>query len=289
MWKNNSKHKKLNEEMALASSIRDFAESPLDLHDEEVSDDQILFNLKYLGNTVMTAAPADDKNNKKLKLSKKSQLITTSAIKKIITESKAKKRLQDVNIAISPKGIETFDAVTEEPFLHVPIYNISYCSIDAAHDTIFAFVSSSNDSEAKSAKFEKNTQQFGSPESPSGQLESSSLEDEEGLVLHAFQCQKRKIAHNVTMTVARAFERAFQIYQNEQFLEEIRNKDSKNKENVETQKNAANTKKVDAKPAPEEVTSCLIDLGSENGPQLNTLISKDHTRDYFQTTWVSFE
>lgn len=189
--------------MALASSIRDFAESPLDLNDEEVSDEQILFNLKYLGNTVMTAAPADDKNNKKLKLSKKSQLITTSAIKKIITEAKAKKRLQDVSIAISPKGIETFDAVTEEPFLHVPIYNISYCSIDAAHDTIFAFVSSSSDSEAKSAKFEKNTQQFGSPESPCGQLESSSLEDEEGLVLHAFQCQKRKIAHNVTMTVAR--------------------------------------------------------------------------------------
>lgn len=86
----------------------------------------------------------------------------------------------------------------------------------------------------------------------------------------------------------RAFERAFQIYQNEQFLEEIRNKDSKNKENVETQKNAANTKKVDAKPT-EDATSCLIDLGSENGPQLNNLISKDHTRDYFQTTWVSFE
>lgn len=294
--------------MALASSIRDFAESPLDLNDEEVSDEQILFTLKYLGNTVMTPAPVDDKNNKKLKLSKKSQMITTSAIKKIIAESKSKKRLQDVNIAISPKGIETFDAVTEEPFLHVPIYNISYCSIDAAHETIFAFVSSSNDSEAKGAKFEKNTQQFGSPESPSGQLESSSLEDEEGLVLHAFQCQKRKIAHNVTMTVARwaqtlskyelrliipyrlrrAFERAFQIYQNEQFLEEIRNKDSKNKENVETQKNAANTKKADAKPA-EDVTSCLIDLGSENGPQLNNLISKDHTRDYFQTTWVSFE
>lgn len=189
--------------MALASSIRDFAESPLDLNDEEVSDDQILFNLKYLGNTVMTAAPADDKNNKKLKLSKKSQMITTSAIKKILTEAKAKKRLQDVSIAISPKGIETFDAVTEEPILHVPIYNISYCSIDAAHDTIFAFVSSSSDSEAKSAKFgDPNCCVFFS-ESPSGQLESSSLEDEEGLVLHAFQCQKRKIAHTVTMTVAR--------------------------------------------------------------------------------------
>jgi hypothetical protein len=39
----------------------------------------------------------------------------------------------------------------------------------------------------------------------------------------------------------------------------------------------------------DEVTSCLIDLGSENGPQLNNLGSKDQQRDYFQTTWVSFE
>jgi low density lipoprotein receptor adapter protein 1 len=186
----------------LASSIRDFAESPLDLHDEEVSDDAIIFNLKYLGNTVMTPTPTEDKSNKKIKLSKKSHMITTSAIKKIISASKSQKKLNDVTIAISPKGIETFDAVTEEPILEIPIYKISYCSIDAAHDTIFSFVSSSNDKETN--KFEsKSTQQFGSPDSPVGQLESSSLDDEEGLVLHAFQCQKRKVAHNVTMTVAK--------------------------------------------------------------------------------------
>lgn len=187
--------------MALASSIRDFTESPLDINDEEVSDDAIIFNLKYLGNAVMTPTPADDKSNKKPKLSKKSQMITTSAIKKVISASKSQKKLSDVTIAISPKGIETFDAVTDEPLLEIPIYKISYCSIDAAHDTIFAFVSSTSD---KGKTFEsKNSQHFGSPESPMGQLESSSLEDEEGLVLHAFQCQKRKIAHNVTMTVAR--------------------------------------------------------------------------------------
>lgn len=188
--------------MALASSIRDYAESPLDLHDEEVSDEAITFNLKYLGNTVMTPTQPDDKNNKKLKLSKKSQLITTSAIKKIINASKSQKKLQEVTIAISPKGIETFDVLTDERIMLVPIYKISYCSIDAAHDTIFAFVSSPSDSGTKSFE-SKNSQQFGSPDSPVGQLESSSLEDEEGLVLHAFQCQKRKIAHNVTMTVAR--------------------------------------------------------------------------------------
>ena len=185
--------------MALASSIRDFSESPLDLNDEEVSDDAITFSLKYLGNTVMASTQSEDKKVKKLKLSKKSQLITTSAIKKIISASKTQKKLRDVSISITPKGIETFDALSEEPLLQIPIYKISYCSIDAAHDTIFAFVSSTNENfEAKT-----NSQQFGSPESPAGVMESSSLDEEEGLILHAFQCQKRKIAHNVTMTVAR--------------------------------------------------------------------------------------
>lgn len=188
--------------MALASSIRDFTESPLDLHDEEISDDPVTFNLKYLGQIAMSPKQADDKNNKKLKLSKKSQLVTTSAIKEIIKASKAQKKLQDVSISITPSGIETYDVVNDERLLQIPIHNISYCSIDAAHDTIFAFVSSAEESEKKTFE-SKNSQHFGSPDSPVGQLESSSLEDEEGLVLHAFQCQKKKVAQNVTMAVAR--------------------------------------------------------------------------------------
>lgn len=97
---------------------------------------------------------------------------------------------------------------------------------------------------------------------------------------------------NLFCATFRAFERAFQIYQNEQFLEEIRNKDSKkNKENVESQKNSVNIKKLISADAQsgDDLSSCLIDLGSENGPQLNNLCSKEQTRDYFQTTWVSFE
>lgn len=272
----------------MASSIRDFAESPLDLQDEEISDDAVVFNLKYLGHTVMTPKP--EESSKKLKFSKKPSLITTSAIKKIINNSKSQKKLKDVTISITPKGIETFDAVTAEPLLEVPIYRISYCSIDAAHETVFAFVSSTSDKEQSS--FESaSSQQFGSPDSPIGQLESSSLEEDEGLVLHAFQCQKRKIAHTVTMTVARAFERAFQIYQNEQFLEEIRkNKDKKkDKENISMSHNIKSIiTDCDMDMGSDVTSDCLIDLGAEDGPQLNSLYSKDRD-NYFQTTWVAFE
>lgn len=144
-------------------------------------------------------ASSKPEETKKIKFSKKSSLTTTCAIKKVIATSKSQKKLPEVTISISPKGIETFDAVTDEPLLQIPIYSISYCSVDAAHDTIFSFVSSTGD---KEENFETN--QFGSPDSPIGQLESSSsLDDDSDLVLHAFQCNKRKIAHNVTMCVAR--------------------------------------------------------------------------------------
>jgi hypothetical protein len=187
----------LNEELALASSIRDFAECPLELNDEELTDDAIVYKLKYLGSTPLE--PAKPEESKKIKFSKKSNLATTSAIKKIIAASKSQKKLAEVNISISPKGIESFDSATEQALLQIPIYKISYCSVDASHDTIFSFVCSTSD---KEENFEVN--QFGSPDSPSGQLESSSsLDDDSDLVLHAFQCNKRKIATTVTLSVAR--------------------------------------------------------------------------------------
>jgi low density lipoprotein receptor adapter protein 1 len=187
----------LNEELALASSIRDFSESPLDLHDEELTDDVVVYNLKYLGSSPLLSQP--EESSKKIKFTKKTNLATTCAIKKIIAASKNQKKLTEVSISISPKGIDATNTITEEPILHIPIYKISYCSVDAAHDTIFSFVSSTADNEEN---FE--TKQFGSPDSPVGQLESSSSSlDDEDLVLHAFQCQKRKIAHTVTLSVAR--------------------------------------------------------------------------------------
>lgn len=184
----------LNEELALASSLRDFTESPLDLNDEELTDDAVVYTLKFLGSTPLLQAKPEE--TKKTRFSKKPNLATTSAIKKIIATSKGQKKLTDVTISISPKGINVFDTVTEEAVLEIPIYKISYCSVDAAHDTIFSFVSTTAEN------FEIN--QFGSPDSPVGQLESSSsLDDDNDLILHAFQCNKRKLAHTVTLSVAR--------------------------------------------------------------------------------------
>lgn len=279
MWKSNCKHHKLNEELALASSLRDFSESPLDLNDEELTDDAIVYHLKYLGSTQLL--PSKPEESKKIKFTKKSNLATTCAIKKIIALSKSQKKLSEVKISITPKGIEAFEAITEDPILQVPIYKISYCSVDAAHDTIFSFVCSD-----KEENFEAN--QFGSPDSSSSRLESSSsLDDDSDLMLHAFQCNKRKIATNVTLSVARSFERAFQIYQNEQFLKEMREKKT-NKENInDSQNNAVNIRSIISNGKNDDDAKCLIDL--DEGPQLNHLYEKARSRDYLQNTWVSFE
>lgn len=165
------------------------------MNDEELTDDAVIYNLKYLG-----SAPLVNKieETKKVKFSKKTNLATTSAIKKVIASSKSQKKLTDVTISISPKGIDVFNATTEESILEIPIYKISYCSVDAAHDTIFSFVSTTAE---KEDNFEIN--QFGSPDSTVGQLETSSSFDDNELVLHAFQCTKRKVAHTVTLSVAR--------------------------------------------------------------------------------------
>lgn len=268
----------LNEELALASSLRDFAESPHDLNDdEELTDDVVTYDLKYLGSTILTKS--NDETKTKIKFaSKKSSLATTSAIKKIITASKSQKKLPEVTISISPKGIEAYDIASDERIIRIAIYKISYCSVDAAYETIFSFVSSSADGNEEN-NFQNN--------SPAGQLESTSIEEEGDLVLHAFQCNKRKLAHKVTMSVARAFERAFQIYQNEQLLKEIQDKKSTNKENIhEAERNAVNIKSLIAGSGGGD-EKCLIDL--EEAPQLNHLYSKESNREYLQTTWVSFD
>lgn len=60
-----------------------------------------------------------------------------------------------------------------------------------------------------------------------------------------------------------------------------------NKENnLEAHKNAVNIKNIIAA---EETGGYLIDLGSESGPELNEIFSTKNTKDYFQTTWVSFD
>ncbi|KYN16026.1 Low density lipoprotein receptor adapter protein 1 [Trachymyrmex cornetzi] len=90
------------------------------------------------------------------------------------------KKLQRVSLAVSLRGIRMTDLATEEDQLQVSIYRISYCSADATHDHVFAFIATNLN---------------------------------ETMECHAFLCPKRKMAQTVTLTVAQAFNTAYQAWQ----------------------------------------------------------------------------
>lgn len=102
----------------------------------------------------------------------------------------ANKKLMRVNLSVCPKGIEVLDSVSGETLHGIPITRISYCSADGAHSKVFAFVSSGVDQPADN--------------------NNASAVDE--LTCYAFLCGKRKMAHNLTITVAKNFERAFNVW-----------------------------------------------------------------------------
>ncbi|KAH0948788.1 hypothetical protein HN011_007359, partial [Eciton burchellii] len=160
----------LCEEWALANS-RECVEgggSASATHGEESEDaSEARFTLKYLGSTLVETPSSEE--------------ATAEAIKTVITMAKASgKKLQRVSLAISLKGIRMTDLATEEDQLQVSIYRISYCSADATHDHVFAFIATNLN---------------------------------ETMECHAFLCPKRKMAQTVTLTVAQAFNTAYQAWQ----------------------------------------------------------------------------
>lgn len=172
-----------------------------------------------------------------------------------------------------PKGIETFDAITGETVHEVSIYKISYCSADAMHSNVFAFIE-----DGKSGK----------------------------LTCYAYLCPKRRIAHKLTLTVARNFEHAHELWQNSE-------QQQKYKDQVEQMKNVENvmqhqpkedkrqqTQKIEQKiilkkpdcdnkaeqnNQDESIRNLLIDFNSELIAPLNSVPQQK----LLQNTWVSFD
>lgn len=255
IWKNNSKHKKLCEELALANNIRDFSDNHEEL--EDGFEEAITYSVKYLGNTTIPTPRSDSS--------------TADAVKRIITAAKGNKKLQRVTLSISPKGIEMLDVSTGETLLQVSIYNISYCSADSAHDHVFAFVGTvaSPESEVKEMCFRKDV---------------SEVDFEGPLVCYAYLCQKRKMAQTVTLTVARSFERAYQIWQNKQFHAERKRKDLEKRNNACNRADSASSS-GSGRSQVKQTDDVLIDFNSDLTAEI---CSKDH-RELLQNTWVSFD
>lgn len=159
--------------------------------------------------------------------------------------------MQRLNLSVCPKGIETFDTITGETLHRISIYKVSYCSADASHSNVFAFIASPNDDD-----------------------NINKCNPADDLTCYAFLCAKRRIAYNLTVTVAKNFERAFDSWKRSEQVALQRYIS----ENPSVPINATNQKHKDDNQRKNEYVSNLIDLGTNSSNGFGTM----------QTPWVCF-
>ncbi|KAL0274533.1 UNVERIFIED_CONTAM: hypothetical protein PYX00_002636 [Menopon gallinae] len=158
-WKGNTKHKKLYDEAALGNGICDV--EPLGPSAEEFK-----FRVKYLGSTLVEKPSSKE--------------ATAEAVKTVISMAKAGGRKpRRVELRVNLHGVKMVDVPAEDTRLEVSIYRISYCSADAAHGQVFAFIATNAN---------------------------------ETMECHVFSCPKRKTAQIMSLTLARLFRMAYDLW-----------------------------------------------------------------------------
>lgn len=113
----------------------------------------------------------------------KGEVATAEAIKRIIQAAKQTSSTpQRVALNVSLRGITAEDAQTNQLLMQTSIYSISYCSADAHYDHVFAYIANN---------------------------------DNDTCECHAYLCPKRKMAQAVTVSIAQAFELAYESWKME--------------------------------------------------------------------------
>lgn len=189
--------------------------------------------------------------------------------------------MQRLKLSICPRGIETFDAQTGETLHRVSIYKISYCSADAAHSNVFAFIAGAQP---------KCTRNDMDSDDDNEDNDNGSASDE--LICYAFLCAKRKIAHNLTITVAKNFERAYELW---------KKSEQREREQCELDRLNGNTLQIKSNQHSNQVNriqndnrkNLLIDFHSDAATTAmaatNHTINERQQQMLHQTNWVSFD
>ncbi|KAG7197829.1 hypothetical protein KM043_001643 [Ampulex compressa] len=185
---------------------------------------------------------------------------TAEAIRTVVTMAKMNgKKLQRVSLSVSLKGIRMTDLATEEDQLQISIYRISYCSADATFAHVFGFIATNLN---------------------------------ETMECHAFLCPKRKIAETVTLTVAQAFNTAYEAWQLSQADPRIHHVQDKSppltddgNENNEKKgvDDAKNTGKIN------ELKKHGEESNKTGDAQKNLLIDLSNEPKPVRNSWVCFE
>lgn len=171
-----------------------------------------------------------------------------------------------MKLSICPRGIETFDAITGETLHRISIYKISYCSADAAHSNVFAFIAGT---------------------AASSMYDYIGTNDTDELTCYAFICAKRKIAHNLTITVAQNFERAYEQWKKSKQREseqkcELDRINGQNSQTLQINSNELNRTHNESR------KNLLIDFNSD-AFDVQQATDNERQRQLLQTNWVSFD
>nr|CAD7589225.1 unnamed protein product [Timema genevievae] len=214
--------------------------------DTELPPGGITYLVKYLGSTLIETPSSEE--------------ATAEAIKTIITMAKASgKKLQRVALSVNQEGIRTVDIGTQDTHLEVSIYRISYCSADAAHNHVFAFIATNSN---------------------------------ETMECHAFLCPKRKMTHAVTLTVAQSFSTAYQLWQMSQEDSQLHHPYPQMSANMDTMTDFRNKMKdCSVNEKSQESKSRLLDNKNTNDSK-NMLIDFSADIPAFAengNSWVSFD
>ncbi|XP_054753012.2 low density lipoprotein receptor adapter protein 1-B-like [Lytechinus pictus] len=106
---------------------------------------------------------------------------TAEAIKKIVHRAKyGSGKVRKVALTVTPTSLKPTDLETNEELEEIVIHRISYCTADKNNDKIFGFISCHFRTEV--------------------------------LECHAYLCQKRKVAEALALTVAQAFNIAYDVW-----------------------------------------------------------------------------
>lgn len=125
----------------------------------------VAFYLKYLGSTLLDELPQGESYG---------EGVSSRAVQRIVDMARTQgRKLNKVNLKVSPHGIKVTDMESKEILIDVSIYRISFCTADKNHDKLFAFIARNSINET--------------------------------MECHAFYCAKQKIAQAVTLTVSQAF------------------------------------------------------------------------------------
>ncbi|XP_018418784.1 PREDICTED: low density lipoprotein receptor adapter protein 1-B-like [Nanorana parkeri] len=112
----------------------------------------------------------------------KGEDMAAAAIRRIITMARASsEKFRKVIVTVTPRGIDIQEAGGGHRIEYVSIYRISYCTTDKVQNKVFAYVAQNQSNGA--------------------------------LECHAFLSPKKKLAQTVTLTVARAFQVALDLWQ----------------------------------------------------------------------------